>query len=124
MKKMTSLVFLMCLAFSFDSFAGANAKKLANGKFLYEDWGCKGCHGIGTKFNQDAEKGPNLQGVFSRRSADWIKKFTKNPQAMIDAGDKDAVEMNKKFGKVMKTFKMTDAEWDDIFEFIKSEGGK
>lgn len=124
MKKMTSLIVLTSLAFSLNAFAGGNAKKIANGKFLFEDWGCKGCHGIGAKFNQDAEKGPNLQGVFSRRSEEWIKKFTKNPQAMIDSGDKDAVEMNKKFGKVMKTFKITDAEWGDIYDFIKSEGGK
>lgn len=123
MKMFKVVVMAMALATT-AAYAGGNAKKLANGKFLFEDWGCKGCHGIGTKFNQDAEKGPNLQGVFTRRGADWIKKFTKNPQAMIDSGDKAAVEMNTKYGKVMKTFKITDAEWDDIFEFIKSEGGK
>lgn len=110
------------LGASFD--VSANGKKIANGKFLFEDWGCKGCHGIGTNFNQDADKGPNLAGLYTRRSKDWIKKFTKNPAAMIDAGDKDALEMSKKYGKVMKTFKMSDSEWDDIFEYMKSAGAK
>ncbi len=122
MKKIIFLALTSLLVFNVE--AAGNAKKLANGKFLFEDWGCKGCHGIGAKYNQDAEKGPNLQGLFSRKKMDWLKKFVKNPQAMIDSGDKDAVELHSKYGKVMKTFKITDAEWDDIFEFIKSEGGK
>lgn len=124
MKKWTMLILVALVCLNTEAMAAGNAKKIANGKFLYEDWGCKGCHGIGAKYNQEAEKGPNLAGVFTRRKTDWIKKFTKNPEAMITAGDKDAVEMNTKYGKIMKTFKITDSEWDDIFEFIKSEGGK
>lgn len=122
-EKVKSLLIVTMIMFSsMDSFAAGNAKKIANGKFLFEDWGCKACHGIDSKYNQEADKGPNLKGLFTRRSADWIKKFSKNPQAMIDSGDKDAVEMHKKYGKVMKTFKMSEAEWSDIFEFLKSEG--
>lgn len=124
MKKVFMLSMIGLMGTSFEAAAGGNAKKIANGKFLFEDWGCKACHGIGTTYNQDAEKGPNLAGVFTRRKEDWIKKFTKNPEAMIASGDKDAVEMSKKYGKTMKTFKMTDAEWDDIFDFVKSAGGK
>lgn len=99
----------------------AGPKEVANGKFLFEDWGCKSCHSIGAQYNQDATKGPDLKGVFQRRNADWIKKFTKDPQAMIDSGDKDAVEMHKKYNTVMKKFKMADNEWNDIFEFLKSQ---
>ena len=99
----------------------AGPKNVANGKFLFEDWGCKSCHAIGSQYNQDATKGPDLKGVFQRRSADWIKKFTKDPQAMIDSGDAAAVEMHKKYNTVMKKFKMSDAEWADIFEFLKSQ---
>ena len=101
--------------------AMAGKKEIANGKFLFEDWGCKSCHAIGNQYNQDATKGPDLKGIFQRRNADWIKKFTKDPQAMIDSGDKDAVEMHKKYGTVMKKFKMADNEWSDIFEFLKSQ---
>lgn len=101
--------------------AMAGKKEIANGKFLFEDWGCKSCHAIGNQYNQDATKGPDLKGVFQRRNADWLKKFTKDPQAMIDSGDKDAVEMHKKYGTVMKKFKMADNEWNDIFEFLKSQ---
>lgn len=118
--KKTIVFFSLSLVLSASAMA-ADAKKIANGKFLFEDWGCKGCHSIGTKYNQDPTKGPDLKGVFSRRSPDWIKKFTKDPQAMIDSGDKDAVEMHKKYSAVMKKFKMSDAEWNDIFEYLKSE---
>lgn len=122
-KKLFILSMIALMGASFEASAN-DAKKIANGKFLFEDWGCKACHGIGTTYNQDLEKGPNLTGVFSRRSKDWIKKFVKNPQAMIDAGDKDAVEMSKKYGKTMKTFKISDDEWEDILKFVKSAGGK
>lgn len=99
----------------------AGPKQVANGKFLFEDWGCKSCHSIGSQYNQDPTKGPDLKGIFQRRNADWVKKFTKDPQAMIDSGDKDAVEMHKKYGTVMKKFKMADNEWSDIFEFLKAQ---
>lgn len=119
--------FLVLMALVFASpmvFAAGNAKKIAEGKFLYEDWGCIACHGIGDKVKaKNPEPSPDLKGVFTRRKLEWIKKFTKNPAAMIEAGDPDAVEMAKKYDKTMKTFKITDADWDKIFEYIKSEGG-
>ena len=120
MKLQKGLLLVTCLTFSIGAFA-ADAKKVANGKFLFEDWGCKSCHSLNGKYNQDPTKGPDLTGVFKRRSADWIKKFTKDPQAMIDSGDKDAVELHKKYNTVMKKFKMSDAEWNDIFEFLKTK---
>ena len=119
MKKMVLLV-LTLGAFSTVAMA-ADAKKIANGKFLFEDWGCKACHSIGTQYNQDPTKGPDLKGVFTRSSPEWIKKFTKDPQAMIDSGDKTAVELHKKYGVVMKKFKISDSEWNDIFEFLKTQ---
>lgn len=116
---------MMLVVFAFGAFStlamGADAKKIANGKFLFEDWGCKACHAIGAQYNQDATKGPDLKGVFQRRNPDWIKKFTKDPQSMIDSGDKDAVELHKKYGVVMKKFKLADAEWHDVFEYLKSQ---
>jgi cytochrome c oxidase cbb3-type subunit 3 len=118
--KMTLMFFVLSTAISATAF-GADAKKIANGKFLFEDWGCKGCHSIGTKYNQDPTKGPDLKGVFSRRSPEWIKKFTHDPQAMIDSGDKDANEMFKKFNSVMKKLKLSEAEWNDVYVFLKSE---
>lgn len=122
MKKL--FIVTVALAMSTAAFAAGKptAKQIANGKFLYEDWGCTACHGIGSGYgNQDDTKGPNLAGLYKRRSEEWVKKFTKNPAAMIEAGDKDAKEMEAKYGKVMKTFKMSDAEWNDIFAFIKSK---
>lgn len=120
MKKL--LIATLALSVSGTVMAKASAKQLANGKFLFEDWGCTACHGIGPSYgNQDDTKGPNLKDLYKRRKEDWVKKFTKNPAAMIEAGDKDAKEMEQKYGKVMKTFKMSDKEWEDIFAFIKSK---
>ena len=120
MKKTTLLLGVSLMLATSASFAG-DSKKIANGKFLFEDWGCKSCHSIGSEYNQDPTKGPDLKGVFTRRSEDWIKKYTKDPQAMIDSGDKTAVELFKKYNTVMKKFKMSDEEWNDIFAFLKSK---
>lgn len=115
---------LIAVSLSAGAFAQAkgNAKQIANGKFLFEDWGCTACHGIGPSYGaKDDTQGPNLAGLYKRRSEEWVKKFTKNPAAMIESGDKDAVEMSKKYPKTMKTFRMPDSEWNDIFAFIKSK---
>lgn len=122
MKKLFVVVIALSLSAAAFAQGKGNAKQIANGKFLFEDWGCTACHGIGPSYGaKDEAQGPNLAGLYKRRTEAWVMKFTKNPAAMIESGDKDAVEMSKKYSKTMKTFKMPDSEWNDIFAFIKSK---
>ena len=125
MKKLLVATALMAFISAPFAMAAGNAKKIADGKFLYEDWGCTACHGFGPKEPaKNADSGPDLQGLYSRRTSEWVKKFVKNPAAMLEAGDKHTVEMEKKYGKIMKTFRISDSEWDSILEYIKSRDKK
>ena len=75
MKKLLIVSIITLMGASLGATAAPNAKKIANGKFLFEDWGCKACHGIGATYNQDAEKGPNLSGVFSSTFSSSVNKI-------------------------------------------------
>ncbi len=60
---------------------------------------CSGCH----NFRQD-DIGPQLGGLTTEVSADWIEHFIKNPQQIITSGDKRAQELFKKYKVVMPSF--------------------
>lgn len=57
---------------------------------------CMSCHSTTDK----VLVGPGLKGVSERRTEEWILKWVKDPQGVIDSGDKDAVELFNKFNKM------------------------
>jgi mono/diheme cytochrome c family protein len=59
----------------------------------YFDENCASCHTIG-----DGElNGPDLKGVTQSRDREWIRRFITNPEAMVSAGDRTAVELLRKY---------------------------
>ena len=64
----------------------------ASGPELMDQYGCRGCHRIGT---QGGTIGPSLNDVFERRSEAWLKNQVQNPRehnprsAMPDFGLSD-----------------------------------
>ena len=54
---------------------------------------CYSCHNIGSGDKQ----GPDLKGVTTRRTKEWIHEFINAPAAMNSRGDATAVELFKKF---------------------------
>ena len=56
---------------------------------------CVSCHSIGG----GPRTGPDLKGVTERRSAEWLKRFIKDPKAVIASGDPDAVTLDKAYPK-------------------------
>ena len=44
--------------------------------------------------------GPPLGGVTEKKSAEWLHKWIKNSQALIAAGDKDAIAIFEEYNKV------------------------
>lgn len=80
---------------------------------------CAACHSIGA----GKLVGPDLAGVTTRRSEEWLAKFIKSPKAMIDAGDADAVALFKEFNIVMPDAQYTEAEIKDLIGHLKSKSG-
>lgn len=81
---------------------------------------CAACHMIGgVKL-----VGPDLAGVTTRRTEEWLVKFIKSPKAMIDAGDVDAVALFNANNKVMMPdAPYNEAEIKDILAFIATRSG-
>ena len=80
--------------------AGADVKP------LYDKY-CKVCHSIGGDAGKQADKGGTLDGVGSKRDADWLRKYLADPKSVIADGK-------------MPKLKMTDEELDAYVQYMLS----
>ncbi|MBP9150660.1 MAG: c-type cytochrome [Flavobacteriales bacterium] len=78
---------------------------------------CSACHKMGTRL-----VGPDLTGVTERRSEDWVKSFITNSQAMVAAGDADAVAIFEEYKIPMTSFPLSDAELTALVGYLGSFG--
>jgi cytochrome c2 len=77
---------------------------------------CTACHALGKKLI-----GPDLLGVTERRSEEWIYRFIRNSQQMIQEGDPIAVQVWEEYNKIpMQSFDFTDEQIKGILDFIKA----
>lgn len=79
---------------------------------------CAACHAVNKPLT-----GPALAGVDERHSMDWIVNFVRSSQAMVKAGDKEAVALFEKFNHIpMPDHPDLSAEdIKGIVSYIKSE---
>jgi glucose/arabinose dehydrogenase/cytochrome c2 len=95
----------------------ADSLKIARGNASFNKY-CSGCH----NFRQDGI-GPQLGGLTTTVSPEKIRNFIKNPQEIINSGDKRAQRLFKKFKTVMPSFSMfTNNEINDIIAFLNTQG--
>ena len=77
---------------------------------------CSGCH----NFKQD-EIGPNLSGITTTDSVDWIKQFIRDPKAAISSGDRHAKKLLDHFHTLMPAFPdLADESLDQLVAFINT----
>ena len=75
---------------------------------------CASCH----NFNGN-EIGPNLAGVTSNVSKDWLVDFIRNPKLSIESGDERAKELYAKYKMYMPAFDMlNEKDLEDLLGFI------
>lgn len=78
---------------------------------------CIACHMI----TEEKVIGPGLQGVTKRREKEWIKKFVKNSQAVIESGDEYAVKLYEEYNKTLMTsFNFTDEEFESLYAYLEA----
>ena len=78
---------------------------------------CTQCHQI-----WEVRLGPALNGVHERRSIEWLNSWIKNSQAMIQAGDPDAVALWDEYQPtVMPAYPFSDDQVMELIAYIKSE---
>jgi len=87
-----------------------------NGEAVFKQ-SCAMCHSVG----KGRLVGPDLKGVTSKRSEDWLLKWTKSSQSLIKSGDADAKAIFDEFGGVaMPDQSLSDADIKSIFAYIGS----
>ncbi len=78
---------------------------------------CSSCH----NFYLDGI-GPQLAGVTSDQSIDWIKQFIKDPKTVIDSGDSTAKKLFKRYKTLMPSFAhLPDAEINSIIAYLHTK---
>jgi mono/diheme cytochrome c family protein len=79
---------------------------------------CAACHNVNKTLT-----GPALAGVDQRRSIDWIVNFVHSSQAMVKAGDKDAVALFNQFNKIPMPdhTDLSETQIKNVVEYIKLE---
>ena len=82
----------MILGVLFATVSGAQAQSAAEGQALFGNK-CYSCHNIGSGDKQ----GPDLKGVTTRRTKDWLHGFINTPAAFNAKGDPQAQQLFSKF---------------------------
>lgn len=89
------------------------------GKSLFTSRGCNACHAFGKKL-----AGPDLVGATERRNQDWMRRWLKNTDEMLES-DSLAQAMLAEFqGVKMPNLKLSDAEVDALIHYMQQETGK
>lgn len=80
---------------------------------------CGACHTIG-KGNL---VGPDLIDINERRNADWLLRFIKSPEDLINIGDPDAVKIFDDYNKIlMPKSTISESQIKDVLAYIEAFG--
>lgn len=108
-----SLIFLAPLHAQDDAAIYEQGKTIFVGK-------CTSCHQVHEKVI-----GPALAGVYDKYERDWLYAWIKNSQALVKAGDEQAVAIFEEYNKsVMTSFALSNEEIDATLEYIRVETEK
>ena len=85
----------------------------AEGKTLFTNKGCVTCHGFGKKVI-----GPDLKGVASRRTAQWMEQQILHPEVMTKE-DPIAHALLVEYKVPMTNQKLTPEQAKAVIEYLK-----
>lgn len=89
------------------------------GKTVWENTGCMICHRIGA----GRSAGPDLGGLFERRTADWVTRFLTNTSEMLET-DSIAQELFVEYKKTrMPNVKLSASDVQAVMHYLAREGG-
>jgi cytochrome c551/c552 len=76
---------------------------------------CTACHSLGTS----RLIGPGLEGVTEKYEKEWLFKWIRNSQALIQSGDERAIAIYEEYDKVaMTAFDFSDEELTSLLDYI------
>lgn len=107
-----SLFALVSLVIAFSG--PASAQSIQEGQALFGTK-CYSCHNIGS----GDKTGPDLKGVTTRRTKEWLNEFINAPTAMNSKGDANATQLFKKFSPtIMPDQALSQGQIDSILMMI------
>jgi mono/diheme cytochrome c family protein len=118
----TALVVLgaaAALAFGASQASAQDDALMKRGKMLWTNRGCGACHGIGKK-----NAGPDLAGVEQRRSKEWLSKWLKDTDVMLESDSTAKAMLAEWKGIRMPKQNLTDQDVDAILAYLRSEEAK
>lgn len=92
---------------------------VSQGAKLFDSKGCVSCHSIG----KGTLVGPDLRGVTYRIEPDWMLKWLKNPEPLLES-DPYAKEMLAKYLVKMPNVNLSDAEASALQSFLRDADAK
>ena len=96
------------------SFAEAPALTLDRGEYTFRNH-CAACHTVGS----GDHIGPDLAGVTSRRSRDWLARFIQEPDKLLAAGDPVATALFDKYKSVrMPNLALSQEDVDVVIDYL------
>ncbi len=96
--------------------AFSDSATIAKGESVFNQY-CTGCH----NFRQDGI-GPQLGGLTTKVSAEWIRQFIQNPQKMIESEDERAIQLLKKYKVVMPAFSaLSNNDLNAVVAFLSTQ---
>lgn len=98
-----------------NSSISADSTAITKGEAVFNQ-NCSGCH----NFKQDGI-GPQLSGLTTKVSREWIQQFIRDPQKVINSGDNHAQQLYKKYKVFMPSFAaLKNDELDAIITFLNT----
>lgn len=92
-----------------------NQALVEQGAELFKSKGCSACHAFGQKLS-----GPDLSGVTSRRTAEWMKHQILHPDVMTKE-DPISRELMMKHALQMPNQGLTEEQAEAVIEFLKTK---
>jgi cytochrome oxidase Cu insertion factor (SCO1/SenC/PrrC family) len=96
-------------------------RTLSQGESLFRTR-CAACHNIGRDENSRMKVGPNLLDVTSNREHDWLSRWLKEPDVMLQEKDPIATGLFEAFNRVpMPNLRLNNHEVESLLAFLKIE---
>ena len=87
------------------------------GEALFSSRACLGCHSVG----KGKRVGPDLAGVTGTRDLDWLRRWLKNPTAMLATDSLAKALLAQNNNVAMPTMRLADDEVEALLHYIARE---
>ena len=112
MKRNFRFYFVLLLILGFNTY---HVSSQESGESIFKA-NCTACHTMGSQ----RLVGPGLEGVTSKHSKEWLKKWINNSAEMIASGDEAAVAIYEEYNKqAMQAFYFSDEEFESLYAYLK-----